>query len=307
MRRLLPLILLAACAGPPERPVVASPAAAAVRAARLEVVDASRRPLVAARPGLVEQVARAAGRGSSERFSAVDAFRAAASDALEEKGLRVRTEAPSLPAFRVTLHDVDLRGGAAGAVAFVSAGYELLDATGHSVWATTQTRRPFVVGGPDLTRAQLVRIAGDAVREAVRSLPGSSPSVPCEEVVAIVRGCGFERAAVAEDAAPGACRIAANVPTAALDDAADGGACIRRGLAEAGWTEDLEQAADGPGTSAFVHRKGSTSCAFHLGAPSAIEDGEIVTAERYEVDVRCASRAGGGAAAQPDAPTGRSR
>jgi hypothetical protein len=173
MRRLVALVLLAACARPPVQVTGPRAGAAALGDVRVEVVDASPRPLAASRFGLIQEVGRVTGGPHDAPPSAVDAFSAAATAALETKGIGVRS-GPGLPVLRVTLHDIDVRGrGASGAVAFVTARYALESAAGELLWEATQTRLPIRLGGPDLTSSQLARVAAEAVRHALRSLPAA--------------------------------------------------------------------------------------------------------------------------------------
>jgi len=84
------------------------------------------------------------------------------------------------------------------------------------------------------------------------------------------------------------CRVVASGPTASIDEANDPGEALRSRMGAAGWTEDLAYAADSPGTSAFALRRERALCLFQLGAPSYLaDDGEIVVAERYEVEGGC--------------------
>jgi hypothetical protein len=175
MRRLVPLVLLAACARPPVHVTGPRVGVAAIDGVRVEVVDASPRPLAASRFGLVEEVGRVTGGRHDAPPSAVDAFRAAAAATLENKGLGVRSgPGPGLAVLRVTLRDIDVRGrGASGAVAFVTARYALESAAGEPLWEAVETRLPIGLGGPDLTSSQLARVATEAVRHALRSLPAA--------------------------------------------------------------------------------------------------------------------------------------
>lgn len=176
MRRLVALVLLAACARPPVQVTGPRAGATAIGDVRVEVVDASPRPLATSRFGLIQEVGRVTGGRHGAPPSTVDAFAAAAAAALEKRGFGVRTApGPALPVLRVTLHDIDVRGrGASGAVAFVTARYALESAAGDLLWEATQTRLPIGLGGPDLTSSQLTRVAAEAVRHALRSLPAAS-------------------------------------------------------------------------------------------------------------------------------------
>lgn len=176
MRRLLPLLLLAACARPQVRAAIVDPGVADVHEVSLEVRDESRRALATPRPDLIDQIGRLAGRTATP-FSAVDAFTAAATIELEQKGIHARADRrPATPVFRITIHDLEIRNGAAaGAVAFVSARFVLVDATGESLWEAVEQRLPIRLGGPDVTRSQLARIAAEAVGHALSSFPPPAP------------------------------------------------------------------------------------------------------------------------------------
>lgn len=173
MRRLLLLfLLLAACAKPHVRAAPTGPAGG-IREVTLQVVNASRRPLDTPRPDILGEIGRLrSGRGAAS-FSATDAFAVAAETELGKKGVRTRTDqAPDLPVFRITLHDLEIRDSAsAGAVAFVSARYALLGAKGESLWETVEKRFPIGLGGPDLTDSVLARIARESVRHALSNFP----------------------------------------------------------------------------------------------------------------------------------------
>jgi len=84
------------------------------------------------------------------------------------------------------------------------------------------------------------------------------------------------------------CRVVTSGPTASLDEANDPAEHLRTSLAALGWTDVLDYSADGPGTTAFAFRTGRVLCVVRGGAPSYLDDdGEIVVAERYEVDAGC--------------------
>jgi hypothetical protein len=172
MHRLLPLLLLAACARSYVRGAVIDPGAGNVREVTLEVRNESERPLDPPRPGLIDQVGRLFGRTPAP-FSAVDAFTAAAMIELEQRGIHARADRrPEAPTFRIAIRDLEIRNRAeADAVAFVSASYVLADATGESLWEAVEQRMPIRLGGPDLTSSQLTRIAAEAVRRALSSFP----------------------------------------------------------------------------------------------------------------------------------------
>jgi hypothetical protein len=176
MRRALVLLLLSGCAAPNTRTLVALPGAASVRETTVEVVNATGRELPAPRSGLVDEIARVTAGGAASPFSTADTFAAAAAAGLRERGVNaVSGRHPELPVLRLTILDFEIRDrGAAGAVAFVSARYLLLDTEGEALWEAAETRLPSRLGGSDLTRSELARIAAKAVDRALSSFPAST-------------------------------------------------------------------------------------------------------------------------------------
>jgi hypothetical protein len=175
MRGAAALLVLAACAGADVRWCPVEAETIAVEETAVEVVNATGRPLPEPRSGLVDEIARRATRIAPAPFSTAGAFSAAATAALREKGVRTsELRKAELPIFRVTVRDLEVRDAdSAGAVAFVSASYALLDAQGHAVWTATQRRVPVRLGGPDLTRAAVTRIATEAVAHALDGFPST--------------------------------------------------------------------------------------------------------------------------------------
>ncbi len=165
---------------PHVRATVRAQGAAGVREVILEVLDGSQRPLIAPRPGLIDRIAQLTANGTAP-YSAIDAFTAAVAAELEAKGVAwdgghpggaMRTD---LPVLRITLTDLEIQdAAAAGAVAFVSASYALVDAKGESTWEVAENRLPIRLGGPDLTRSVLARIAAEAVHQGLASFPAST-------------------------------------------------------------------------------------------------------------------------------------
>jgi hypothetical protein len=123
----------------------------------------------------------------------------------------------------------------------------------------------------------------DIVRLEGKPTPPET-STSCERIAIAVKDCGMDPE-VTENSA--GCRVHASAATSTVAERVDPSTVIRNQLSENGWTEDLQYAADGPGTSAFAFRKDGISCFFNLGAPSHIEDGEIISAERYEFEAEC--------------------
>jgi len=177
MRRVVVVVvLLSACAALNARTLVARPGAANVREASVEVVDVSGRELPAPRPGLVDEVARVVAGRAVAPASMADAFSAAVATELRERGVStVAGRHAQLPVLRVTILDFEIRDhDTAGAVAFVSARYLLLTAKKESLWEAEEVRLPIRLGGPDLTRSELARIATEAVHRALSSFPAST-------------------------------------------------------------------------------------------------------------------------------------
>lgn len=139
--------------------------------------------------------------------------------------------------------------------------------------------------------------------------PAPAPPVPpdlrkaCERIATAVREIGLVPEVTegrvghaSSEREQVGCRVLAVAPTATVVGRVEPDTTIRDRQSRDGWKEDLGYAADGPGTTAFAFRRGGTLCVFSLGAPSYLEDGEIVTAERYEFDARCVVDS-------PEAPT----
>lgn len=85
------------------------------------------------------------------------------------------------------------------------------------------------------------------------------------------------------------CHVHAFGPTSGIDGEVRPDEALRRTMSQDGWEEDLRYAADGPGTTSFGLRKRGILCLFHGGAHSWVEDGKIVSAERYQFEAGCAS------------------
>lgn len=83
------------------------------------------------------------------------------------------------------------------------------------------------------------------------------------------------------------CRILASGPTSAVAGEVAPDEAVRQLLQQDGWKEDPGHAADGPGTTSFVLRKGGISCLVRGGAPSGIENGKVFSAGKYELDAQC--------------------
>jgi hypothetical protein len=177
MHRALVLLLLSACATPSIQARTTAPGTGSAREVRIEVVDASGRELPAPRSGAFDEIAHLTVGRTVPRLSTADAFSAAAAAGLRARGVTaVGDRNVEIPTFRVTILDFEIRNhDAAGAVAFVSAAYLLHDPRNQSHWEAAQTRLPIRLGGPDLTRSELTRIATEAVNRALSSFPAGLP------------------------------------------------------------------------------------------------------------------------------------
>ncbi len=83
------------------------------------------------------------------------------------------------------------------------------------------------------------------------------------------------------------CRVHASGPTSGIAGEVRPDDAVRNWLGQAGWEEDPLCAADGPGTTSFAFRKDDVLCTVGGGAHSWIEDGQILTADRYELEAGC--------------------
>jgi hypothetical protein len=106
----------------------------------------------------------------------------------------------------------------------------------------------------------------------------------CDEITAAVEACGMEPEVTDTG---DTCRVHAGAPTATVAEGPSPSMVIRSYLEDSGWSEDLQYAADGPGTSGFTFRKGEILCRFSVGAPAYLEGGRIISAEMYEIDADC--------------------
>jgi len=173
MRWGAPLVLLAVVTGcaTPQRTRVVLPYTLAEPLDRvtLEAVNASGHELPLPPPGLLEQAVRFVTQQPEADSSLVDTFERAASNRLD--AMKIAVTATATRHLRISLVGWDFHGGgAAGSVVFVTAGYELLDPAGKPLWKVEQTRLPIRVNGPDLSRAEVARIARRSVEQAFASL-----------------------------------------------------------------------------------------------------------------------------------------
>jgi hypothetical protein len=149
-----------------------------VRAVTINAVDATGRDLPMPQAGLIEQAVRLVTRQPPPTTTIPDAFATAAADRLEQLHVQIATAGnTAAQRLEINLTRWDLRDdGASGAVAFVSATYQLLDAHGSILWAVEQDRLPARFSGPNLSRYEVARIARTCVGAALASLP--TPAAP---------------------------------------------------------------------------------------------------------------------------------
>jgi hypothetical protein len=83
------------------------------------------------------------------------------------------------------------------------------------------------------------------------------------------------------------CRVHASGPTSGIAGEVRPDQAVRDLLGQSGWEEDPLYGADGPGTTSFAFRKDDVLCMAGGGAHSWIEDGKILTADRYEIEAGC--------------------
>lgn len=85
-----------------------------------------------------------------------------------------------------------------------------------------------------------------------------------------------------------ACLIEGAVATEMLETDIDPLQNLRESMAASGWVEDIEWAADGPGTSSFRLESSVQFCQFSGGAPAWIDDDDgIRQSDEYFVEVAC--------------------
>ena len=149
-----------------------------VRAVAINAVDATGRDLPMPQAGLIEQAVRLVTRQTPPTTTIPDAFATAAAERLAQLQVEIATAASAVAQqLEINLTGWDLRdNGASGAVAFVSASYQLLDQHGTALWAVEQDRLPVRLSGPNLSRYEVARIARTCVEAALSSLP--TPAAP---------------------------------------------------------------------------------------------------------------------------------
>lgn len=161
------------CAGGRTRLAVAYHGTEPVQAVSINAVDATGRDLPMPQPGLIEQAVRLVTQQPPPTATISDAFAMAAAERLAQQQVEIATAgSASAQRLEITLIGWDLHNdGSSGAVAFVSASYQLLDQTGSVLWAVAQDQLPVRLSGPNLSRYEVARIARTCVDAALASLP----------------------------------------------------------------------------------------------------------------------------------------
>jgi hypothetical protein len=128
-------------------------------------VNGTGRELPMPQPGIVERAVIAATGAPPARATVADAFAEAAATRLSSAA------AADGRRLRITLLAWDVRNdGAAGAVVFVSAKYDLFEADGRLVWQALQERLPVRSSGPNVDRHEVSLIAERSVADALALL-----------------------------------------------------------------------------------------------------------------------------------------
>lgn len=171
------LLLCGGCASAQHtRVVIAYTQPEPPEAVAVEGVNASGRGLPMPSAGVIETAVRLLAPGPEPEPTIVDAFAAACRARLAEMKLRV-VAAGSAAArlMRISIRGWDVRNeGAAGAVVFVTADYQLLDDQGTVLWQVEHTRLPVPLNGPNLSRPEVTRVARICTEAALASLPRPS-------------------------------------------------------------------------------------------------------------------------------------
>lgn len=113
---------------------------------------------------------------------------------------------------------------------------------------------------------------------------GGDLSGVCAEFGALVEPFGME-SVVYEDL--DSCELMAVGATDEVLLTGDPAETVRAWFRTTLWNEDLTRAADGPGTTSFVYARADYVCEVSGGAPSYLEDGEIIVADEYELNFAC--------------------
>lgn len=164
--------LYSACASAPRtRVLVEYTRPVPIEHVAVEALNATGHPLPLPPASIVEQAVRAVSKQPEPDSTVADAFARALTARVAF--LNVRPAAADAPRLRISLTAWDVHGGdAAGAVVFVSADYQLLGEHGEVWWHVRQDRLPVRLGGPNLSRDEVARVAGRCVEQALTSWAG---------------------------------------------------------------------------------------------------------------------------------------
>jgi hypothetical protein len=126
---------------------------------------------------------------------------------------------------------------------------------------------------------------GSKLAQAPAGRPDAVTAATCSRLVNHLDELGLHATAV--DSADG-CRIKGTISTDSLNVEVDPLEILRDSLVANGWTEAIEFAADGPGTSSYRVVRGTHYCQFYGGAPAWIDDGgDIRQSNEYFITVEC--------------------
>jgi hypothetical protein len=164
------VFLCSACASTPHTRVVLDyTGTEPIRDVTVAAVNGTGQELAMPPAGIIEQAGRMFGGHSDAEATIIDAFAHTATLVLTAHHMRVVPN-PSGADRHLVIHVTqwDVRNdGAAGAVVFVSADYQLLDAHNHTLWHVVQDRLPIRLSGPNISRHEVVRAAHECVERAV--------------------------------------------------------------------------------------------------------------------------------------------
>lgn len=172
-------VVAGSCASGRTRVVVGYRGTEPVHALSIDAVNSTERELPMPQAGLIEQAVRLVTQQPPPTTTIPDAFATAAAERLAQLRVQIATAGSvAEQRLQINLKRWDLRDDdASGAVAFVSASYQLLDQHGTVLWAVEQDRLPVRLSGPNLSRYEVARIARTCVDAALPSLP-TRPAPP---------------------------------------------------------------------------------------------------------------------------------
>ncbi len=168
----------ALCCGAPPRVRVALPypPRQPARAVAVAVSNETGRELPMPPPDVLARAIAAITGAGGRRCSVADAFEAALRSELARKAISVVAADPAKPLLRLRLGGWDpYLDGAGASIVRVTADYELRTGEGTALWRVEERRLPVRVHGPNLNRAEVRRIAHEAVERALASLPAPPP------------------------------------------------------------------------------------------------------------------------------------